>query len=507
MKRFVQFLAIVGGICILAGVVLLVVSPELTLIRRALEALGSYSYTAPTILKDLKFSLIVAGLLLLATGLIFFLADRRLEKASAKSRQRSLMLIIGIQVLIATVYVAILPYRPNPGDDSWYYYQANNLATGAPIIWNHALSSPQNGEPTAYWPIGYPVVLSIFFRVFGSHFWAGQVLNIILLAGSATIGYFLARDLLGLRAATQAALVVAFIPSLLLISLALLSDLLFTFLFLLLLFLSNRKRTAPMLLLMGVVYGLAVLTRPVAFFLPILLSIYWFLKDRQLKNSLVHLVVVMIVGELVLLPWQIHNYRAFGQFVAFSNNGGHNFWMGNNPYTPCHGPQYSFIAGEDTLEMMQSLNEAQRYQLTFKIGLQYALSHPLRTVLVWPQKLYFLYFKDSQAITWAVQNCTDKFPPSVLGGLYFFTDGFYYSLGLAFLLSLVGMWRREGFSPRVFLVVGLVLYFSLIFLPFITECRYHLPLLPILAIFAVHKPDAATMNTAGENPPTDGATP
>ncbi len=513
MKRLALFVAVFGSGCLLAGTVLLLVSPDLTFIRRALQAIGSYSYTAPMILGTLRASLIIAGLLLLATGLIFFLADRRLDKASVSSRRLFLMLFIGIQVTIGAVYIAILPYQADPGDDAWYYLQANNLATGSPIVWNHSGATPVNGEPTtywpfafkgestAYWPIGYPVILSMLFRIFGSHIWVGQILNLILLAGITLISYFLARDLLGPPTAWRTGLVVALIPSLILISPAILSDLFFTFLLLLLLFLAHRKRRALIVLLMGIVYGLTLLTRPVAFFLPVLLSLYWFLKDRRLKNSLVHMVIILIVGELVLLPWQIHNFRAFGQFVAFSNNGGHNFWMGNNPYTPCHGPQATFIAGEDTLEMMKSLNEAQRYSLMFKIGLQYALSHPLKTVLVWPKKLFFLYFKDSQAISWAIRSCPDKIPPPVLGGLYIFTDGFYYSLGLTFFLSFMGMWRKERFSPRIVLVIGLLVCFSAIFLPFITECRYHLPLLPILAIFAVHKPDAAIMNSVGENPP------
>jgi len=279
-----------------------------------------------------------------------------------------------------------------------------------------------------------------------------------------------------------------------------LSALFFTFLLLLLICLLLKKPRISITVLAGLCYGLATLTRPIAFFLPILFYIFWLMRDRQGKSHLAHLVIILAVGELVLLPWQIHNYRTFGQFVAFSNNGGHNFWMGNNPYTPPRGPQTGFIAGEDTLEMMKSLNEAQRADLMFKTGLQYALSHPFRTVLVWPKKLFYLYYKDSQVISWALQSDFEKVPGPVLGGLVIFTDGFYYSLGLAFILSLVGMWRREGFSPRIFLVIGLVLYFTLIFLPFITECRYHLPLVPILAIFAVHKPDAAIRNSVGENP-------
>lgn len=494
MKRLTLFLFIFGGGCLFVGMLLRVVPTDLGIFQKMLQAIGSYGSIAPRILEGLQPALWISGALLVVLAGVFAWANRRLAISSPGRRRWLMAAVIGLQLTVATIYIALMPYHTIAGDDGWYYHQANHLATGAPIIWNHAAGSPVGGEPTAYWPIGYPIVLSLFFRLFGSHLWAGQILNLILLPGIALITYFLAKEMSDPFTATRATLVAALTPSLTLISLALLSDLLFTFIFLLLIFLAVKKSSIVQSVLLGICYGLAVLIRPIALFLPILFFIYWLKKNGQVKTNLIRVAWVFALGEMVLLPWQIHNYRTFGQFVTVSNNGGQLFWMGNNPYTPCHGPMTVFIASDDTLELMKSLNEAQRDKLMFKIGLDYALSHPLRTVSIWPKKLFYLYFRDSQTITWALLSYPDVFPPAMLGGLYFFADGFYYALGLASLLSLIGIWRWEKFSPRWTLIAGTLVYFSLIFLPFITESRYHLPLLPLFAIVAMLEPAGAAAN-------------
>jgi len=499
MKRLALILMVIGGGYLLVGTLLLIVPLDLRMMQKALAVIGSYGMAAQTILRSLSSGLLISGALLLAVGAAFLVSNRKPEGTFGWPRRWFVALVIGFQMTIAAAYMASLPYHTVPGDDAWYYHQANHLAHGAPLIWNHAAASPKDGEPTAFWPIGYPVVLSLFFRIFGPQIWAGQLLNLLLLAGITLVTYHWGKSLFGSQTANRAVLVVALTPSLILISLALLSDLLFTFLLLLLLYLTQRRRKIMVTVLIGLLYGLAAMTRPVALFLPLLICIYWILRDREIKGALVHLIIIFAVGEMVLLPWQIRNYRVFGQFVAVSNNGGHNFWMGNNPYTPCHGPMATFIAGEDTLQLMRNMNEAQRYDLMFRIGLDYALSHPLKTVLIWPKKLFFLYFKDSQAISWAIGSCFEMVPGPIVSSLYLFTDGFYYALGLAFLVSAFGLWRRGKLSASLMLVFGILLYFSLVYLPFITECRYHLPLLPLFALVAVHKPPEGDASSTAES--------
>jgi len=64
------------------------------------------------------------------------------------------------------------------------------------------------------------------------------------------------------------------------------------------------------------------------------------------------------------------------------------------------------------------------------------------------------------------------------------TEGYYYSLGITFLISLFLLLKREKLSPRTCLIVGTILYFTLIYLPFIAEGRFHMPLIPLFAIVA-----------------------
>jgi len=79
----------------------------------------------------------------------------------------------------------------------------------------------------------------------------------------------------------------------------------------------------------GVVWGIAVLTRPVGLYaLPFLLL--WAILPFQrsflpLKRSL-----ALCLGFLLIItPWTIRNYAVYQRFVLIDTNGGLSFWLGN----------------------------------------------------------------------------------------------------------------------------------------------------------------------------------
>lgn len=70
-------------------------------------------------------------------------------------------------------------------------------------------------------------------------------------------------------------------------------------------------------------------------------------------------------------------------------------------------------------------------------------------------------------------------------GMVIITETFFAVLGLSFLIALFFLVRGEGISPRVWLLCGTILYFIAIYMLFIAEGRYHLPLIPIFAIIGM----------------------
>jgi hypothetical protein len=78
--------------------------------------------------------------------------------------------------------------------------------------------------------------------------------------------------------------------------------------------------------------GYATITRTVGILLfPLLIYIKYksaTFNNRKMFNWGVNLA---FGTAIVVLPWTIRNYVQFNKFILVSNNGGVNFWMGNNP--------------------------------------------------------------------------------------------------------------------------------------------------------------------------------
>jgi len=489
MKRFATLLLIMACLCLLAGVLLQILRFDPQVIMEYLGALGLYGVTAESFVRAISPSLLVTGLLLLLLATIFLLYERNCVEPFRWSERKFLLFIIGLQFTIGLATVSLTPYNIKVGgDEAWYFCQAKNLAAGIDPAWNYVTHDSEGGEPTAFYPIGYAAFLSLFFIIFGAKVWLAQALNLLIFAGITLFTYLLSKEFFGQRMARQAALVIALTPSQIFFTIPILSDPLFALLVVVLLYLAHKKASTANTLLMGILLGFATLTRSVSFLFPIALAIYRITRDRKWKPALLQVIAMGIICCSILLPWQIRNYKVFKQFVPFDTHGGWLFWMGNNPHATGTAHGFDVVPLDvDIFSPKRETNEAQRDQILFQRGISWALSHPIKAVSIWPKKIFFLFYRDSKCVSWSIRSSYEAIPPPIIGAMYLVTDGYYYALGLSFLISIIILIKKERISPRVWLTAGTILYFTLIYLPFLTESRYHLPLMPLFVIVAVLK--------------------
>lgn len=497
MRHFTIFLAVIAAGYLLAGLVLKILPPDTQILSRLLIAMHTFSSAGTTILGALSTGLLLSGslLLLIAAGLTFL--NRKAASPIAWPARKLLLLAIGLNFCLGLMYVSLTPSQPIAADDTgWYLAQAEQLAKR--INPSVQLTLPVD-PPSAYWPIGYPVFLSLFFMILGSHLWVTQAVNLLCLAGIILLIYLLGRDLFDSGTAARAALVTALIPSVLFMALPTMSELYFTSLTLLLLYLIQKKtHPYPRVVLMGLIFGLALMTREIAVFIPVVGGIYWRLTGRRWKSVLARLALIYLLGELILLPWQIRNYEAYGRFVPLATHGGHVFWLGNNPNSTGHGPATGYPGGEEG-KVLAAMNEAERDAALMQLGLGYVKAHPWKTLAAIPKKAFFLYYRDSQCVSWAIRPTYQLIPAAMVSTMYLGTEGFYYALGLAFILSTLAFLKAEGLSPRGWLILGTIIAFTVVYVPILPESRYHLPLLPLFALLAVagvSRPQPSSLQTS-----------
>ena len=88
------------------------------------------------------------------------------------------------------------------------------------------------------------------------------------------------------------------------------------------------------LLLLGIAIGLSNLVRPLLLlYFPVLGFWIWWIQRWRLKTALRDFAIIVMMTVVVMSPWWIRNGIKYQQFIAVSNYGSYEFYLGNNPLT------------------------------------------------------------------------------------------------------------------------------------------------------------------------------
>jgi 4-amino-4-deoxy-L-arabinose transferase-like glycosyltransferase len=196
----------------------------------------------------------------------------------------------------------------------------------------------QSDKPNARVTPGYPLFLSVIYKTFGyqneSPFTAVRFTQAILGMLSILLIYLIGSHTINRRVGLLAALLYAVYPPYLQSISLLLTEVLYTFFFLLYFWVQLKALKSMnkwLHLIAGCVFALAILTRPLIFPLLAVPFIYqWFVtKDRKLIISFLYSLAGMIV---IMLPWWIRNYIDFHKIILLCNGGANALYAGAFPY-------------------------------------------------------------------------------------------------------------------------------------------------------------------------------
>ncbi|MHB8630270.1 MAG: ArnT family glycosyltransferase [Aggregatilineales bacterium] len=252
--------------------------------------------------------------------------------------------LIGVLILCASVRIGALLAFPSvfafnqtgavQGSDAYDIYARNLLATG---VYGYT-----PGVPDATIPPLYSYALALVYAVFGRGYWQVGLFHTALDMLSIALLYQISKRLMpnGETVGLLAGALYALYPYLVFQNLTLIDTPIFmTLLYasvLALALLRERETfdtgTALLAVTGGVVFGLALLARPVIAPLAVCAAL-WFLFRLNWRQTLARLTVFGIAGLIVLTPWFVRNYTVYQAFVPVANNSGMNFWFGNSRYT------------------------------------------------------------------------------------------------------------------------------------------------------------------------------
>jgi 4-amino-4-deoxy-L-arabinose transferase-like glycosyltransferase len=231
--------------------------------------------------------------------------------------------IVALGALLRIAYAIASTPRVLGGDPFFYHELGNLLATGHGYISPTEYHSLHISSPTAEHPPLYPLAVSVVARLGGTSE-AEQRLVLSVLFGTALIVAVahLGRLIASPRVGLVAALLAAISPMVIAADGSGESEAAFGVFVVLALLLSYRVGERPWLFnagALGVVIGLGTLTRSDGVLLLLLPAVL--LARSSAEGRLRQLGVIVLATAVVLAPWVVRNWSAFGRPVLSTNLG------------------------------------------------------------------------------------------------------------------------------------------------------------------------------------------
>lgn len=354
------------------------------------------------------------------------------------------------------------------------FHQMFSLSEAAPFL------------PTSFRPPLYPALLALFWISGSPPINLILVLQALLGAATVTLVYFTAMDKFDRKVASLAASFMIIAPMTGYFTAVILTETLFTFLFILAVFLWGREQAV----LCGVAFGLAALTRPTIFpFLFLIPAICLLPSCRRFWRK--HL-LILLVAAAISSTWIARNALVFHRFIPIVSAGwGTNLLCGTidteivgiKVWT---GSEWALVDlnKHPLLQVDEGLSEAEKDGVFLHRGIQRIREDPLHWILVRAEQ-YPKLFLDSGDYLLGSHNVALRVAVTqrrwaVLMTKFLFLTG---NLAALFLAGWGFFTVRRDWRALVPLI-SFPLFFLTVQIPMWTESRYTLPIVPIIAIFA-----------------------
>jgi 4-amino-4-deoxy-L-arabinose transferase-like glycosyltransferase len=357
--------------------------------------------------------------------------------------------------------------------------------------WARAIAAGDAGGAAYFRGPLYPYLLALVYKVTGGSLAAGILLNHV--AGAATCGLvvLLARRWFTRGVALAAGLVTALYWPLVYFEGEILVESVFITLLVLSLWrlaVAAARPTLLRLIVAGACLGLAVLARPTALILLLVVPLAFRCAPSVRAAMPWWRSSLMAAGVclLMLVPATIHNLRASGGLVPVAWSGGLNFYIGNNPESDGRsavipGTAATWMGGGDEAlaiarqQAGRDLTAAQASSYFTARGFDFVTQRPGAAATLFLSKLYMVWE--------GPERSNEKY-------VYFFWNRYglgkaplpgFWLVGPFALTGLVLLWPRRRELALLYAAVGA---YMLALALFFVVARFRLPLAPVLIVFA-----------------------
>ncbi|NIA28704.1 MAG: hypothetical protein GWP06_02175 [Actinobacteria bacterium] len=379
-----------------------------------------------------------------------------------KKHQAILFGILLLGFLIRTGYILTLENKVYWVDEFDYMALANHIVAGDGYVMD-------DGTPTAFRPVGYPLFLAMLRVVGINSLFAIRFVQVLLGVVSIWLIYLLGKLLFNSTVGLVAAGITTIYPYFIFVPGTVLATSWFSFLLIastLLIFVGSETENIKLILLSGLLFAWAALTRPSGIVLIIAVMLWlgvYTLPDfrRLLKLS----IPFALICAVAVAPWFYRNYQEF-HIVNLSTNGGRNLWLGNNPKATINTGSNIPRPKQLDAKIAAAKSEAEVNRIYIQEAKKFILQNPGKSVLLFLGKAISFW----------------RWDPSPTTHGYVRQNRFYrwisiLSFGPIFSLSLLGFFfASAGTRKKLLLFFFYAVLFTFLHALFIIKVRFRLPL-------------------------------
>jgi 4-amino-4-deoxy-L-arabinose transferase-like glycosyltransferase len=417
-------------------------------------------------------------------------AYRRLGPAPpCTSRERRWLLVI---VLVATalrlawvLYAAREPRGLH--DPSLYEVYAARIADG------HGYTAA-DGQATTYYPVGYvgalgAVVWFVRLAPFPDNVpLTAGLFNLALGVGTVALTFEIGRRLFDNRVGLVSAGVVALWPNLIFHTAVILTETLFMFLVMAAVLLivalpaSSQRIGWRRLAAFGALLALSALVRPISLaFLPVLVIVLAIARAGW-RTTIASLGIAVLTVVVVLAPWTLRNLRETGSFVPISTNLGDNLCMSRHPGADgAFQPHAACIVRTKTSTLAE--REIEVNDTNTRRAARFVREHPATEVKLVFLRAYHTVENDHDGLLASESYGSNRYIPSTLRRALEITADAYFFVALALSVLAVPAFIGRRRPWRLFFSLA-ALALAVQPLIFFGDPRFHVPVLPFMAVFA-----------------------
>ena len=373
--------------------------------------------------------------------------------------KRAIWLIFFSAFLLRLLFVILVPL--DAGDTPEYDDYALNLLGGFGFSAN--IKRP---------PL-YPLLLTFIYFFFGHNFLAVRIVQAILDAITCVLVYLLGKKIFqNKKTAFFGASLAVVNPSLIASTSYILTETLTAFLLTSSMFIlvkaweEKRKRDWTV---SGILLGLSTLTRPVTLLFPLFFGVKLFCSSKKKFAPALFISLFCLGMVLPISPWTVRNAIVFHKFIPVTTDAGYNLWVGS--YLPWDG-DYNWKDLSDMKNLVKGLSPIEADKKFF--------SEAMKNIRQNPGAYVFLCFRKSGRFWLQIPGGRRVLENSLSAKILIFILQY-------FLLFLAVLGIRSAFqekNPFVFIPILMITYFTLTHIFLLAIPRYHIPVLPLVAVIA-----------------------